>query len=72
MQVLIVVRKDILSRIIVENRTNLVSHPYYVILDIRELDLQSKKYLRKTRVVNLYDNKIDKKQLWKGSCLTMR
>ena len=39
MRVLIVVRKDILSRVVIENRKDLVSHPYCVVLDIRELDL---------------------------------
>lgn len=72
MRVMIAVRKDILSRVVVENRTGLVSHPYCVVLDIRELDPQSRKCLRRTRVVNLYDNKIGKGQPWEGSCLTVR
>ena len=72
MRVLIAVRKDILSRIVLENRTDLVSHPYCVVLDIRELDPQSRQCLRRTRVVNLYGNKIGKGQLWEGSCLTVR
>ena len=38
-QVLIVVKKDILSRIVVENRRDLVSYPYCVVLNIRKLDL---------------------------------
>lgn len=59
MQVLIVVKKNILNKKIVENQINLICHPYYIILDIRTLNLVFRKYLRKTRVVNLYDNKID-------------
>lgn len=62
---MIAVKKDILSR------TNLVSHPYCMILDIWKLNPQFRKYLRRTRVVNLYDNKIGKRQLWKESCLTI-
>lgn len=35
MQVLIVVKKGILNRIVIENRTDLVSHPYYMVFDIK-------------------------------------
>lgn len=66
MRVLTAVRKDIVSQIIIENRTDLVSHPYCMVLDIKELHPQSGKSLRKTRIVNLYDNKIGSGQLWEG------
>ena len=67
MRVLMVVRKDILSKVVVENRTDLVSHPYCMIFDVKELHTQSGKCLRKTRVVNLYDNlKVGKGQQWEG------
>ena len=72
MRVLIAVRKDILNRVVIENRTDLISHLYCICLDIKELDLQSGKRLRKTRVVNLYDNKIGKRQPWEGFCPTPR
>lgn len=61
-QVFIAVGKDILSRVVVENQSNSINHLYCVVLDIKKLDLKSRKYLRKTRIVNLYDNKIGKKQ----------
>lgn len=53
MQVLITVRNDILNKVIDENWTNLVSHLYFIILNIRKLNLISGESLRKTRVVNL-------------------
>ena len=62
MRVLIAIRKDILSKVVIQNRTDLVNHPYYIVFDIRELYPQSRKCLRKTRVVNLYDNKVSKEQ----------
>ena len=71
MQVLIAVRKDILNKVIIENQTDLVSHPYYIILNIRELNPVSGKYWRKTRVINLYDNKIDNGCVWQGSSSTI-
>ncbi len=71
MRVLIAVRKDILNKVIVKNRTNLVSHPYCIVLDIRELNSVSGEYSRKTRVVNLYDNKIGNGCVWQGSSSTI-
>ncbi len=71
-RVLIAVRKDILNKVIVENCTDLVSHPYCIALDIRELSPVSGKYSEKTRVVNLYDNKIGNGCVWEGSSSTIR
>ena len=67
MRVMIAVRKDIPNTIIVENRTDLISHPYCICLDIKEIDGQTEKRLRKTKVINLYDKKIGRGQLWKRS-----
>ena len=72
MRVLTAVRKDMLSKVVVENRTDLVSHPYCMVLDIREPHPQAGKAFRRTRVVNLYDNKVGKGQLWEGSSATTR
>ena len=41
MRVLTAVRKDIISRVIIENQTDLISHPYCMALDIKELHPQS-------------------------------
>ena len=72
MRVWIAVKKDILNRVVFGNRTDLISHPYCICLDIQEVDPQSRKSLRKTRVVNLYDDKIGKGQPWEGFCPTPR
>ena len=64
MRVLVAIKKDILNKVIIENRTDLVSHPYCIVLDIRERNPTSEKYSRKTRVVNLYDNKIGNRCVW--------
>ena len=72
MRVLTAVRKDILNRVLIENRTDLVSHPYCLVLDIKELHPRSGKALRKTRVVNLYNNKVSRGQLWERSSPTVR
>ena len=51
MRVLTAVREDILDNVIIENRTDLVSHPYCMVLDIKERNPVSGNYSRKTRVV---------------------
>lgn len=72
MRVLTAVRKDILHRIIIDNQTDLVSYPYCSVLDIKELHSFSSKILRKTRIINLYDNKVSRGQVWEGSSPTIQ
>ena len=43
MEVLIVVKKDILNRIIIDNQTDLINHTYCFYLDIQEFDPKSRK-----------------------------
>ena len=63
---MIAIKKNVLNKVIVENRTNLVSDPYCIVLDIRQLNQVSEVYSRRTRVVNLYDNKIGNGCVWQG------
>lgn len=53
-------RKKILNRIIIDNQTDRVSPSYFLVLDIKELHFWFAKVLRRTKVVNLYDNKVGK------------
>ncbi len=46
--------------------------PYCIVLDMRELDPVSRKYSRRKRVVNLYDNKIGNGCVWQGSSSIIR
>lgn len=57
MQVVIAVKKNILNKIMIAKKTDLISHLYSIVLDIKEL-LMSGKYSKKTKVVNFYNNKI--------------
>ena len=61
---MITVKKDILNKVIVENRTNLFSHSYCIVLDIREFNPVFKKYSRTTRVIHLYNDKIGNRCVW--------
>ena len=60
------VRKDFVDKIVVDHRTDLLNHPYFMLLEIRELDPQSKRPGRKTRVVNVYDNRVGRGCTWDG------
>lgn len=67
MRVLIAVRKDIVSGVIIKNCINLVSHPYYIVLDFKEPYQEFGKMPRRTKVVNLYNNKLGERYLWQGT-----
>lgn len=71
MQVLTIVKKDILHKLIIDNKTDLISYPYYSHLDIKKLYSMSRKVLKKTTIINLYDNKINKAQEWGGTSPTL-
>ena len=63
-KVVTTVRKDLLDKIVVEHRTDLVNHPYFVLLEIRDLDQQTKRPERKTRVLNVYNNRVGQGCTW--------
>ena len=65
-QVFIAVQKDLLNTTIVENRTDLISHPYGMVLDITEDYIYARGQKRTTRIVNIYNNKVGKDRLGKG------
>ena len=68
-QVLVAIRKDIFNKVIIKNYIDLVRHLYYIILDIKELNLVSENFSRKTNIINLYDNKVYNKCIWQRSNL---
>lgn len=41
-------------------------HPYFVALDIRDIDGQFNKLTRRTRVINIYDNRVGQGCTWVG------
>lgn len=65
-RVLTAVKKDLVNKITVENRSDLVDHPYFLALDIRDIDRQLNKPTRRTRVINVYDNRVGQGCTWVG------
>ena len=47
-RVMTAVKKEVIDKIVVDHRTDLVNHPYFMLLGIRELDPQSKRPRKKT------------------------
>lgn len=43
---------------------NLVSHPYCIVLDIIQGEIYAKRQKKKSRIVNVYDNILGKRQTW--------
>ena len=37
-RVVTAIRKDLMDKLVVENRTDLVNHPYFILLEIQKLD----------------------------------
>ena len=61
----IATRKDLLDQLIIEARTDLISHPYILVVDIWDLG-RAQERVRKTRVVNCYNNWIRASCCWQG------
>lgn len=66
------VRKNLTDKIVVDHRTDLINHPYFMLLEIRELDPQSKRPGSKTQVVNVYDDRVGKGCTWDGGIPQIR
>ena len=60
------VKKELVDKIIVENRTDLIDHPYFLALNIQDMDSRLNKPATQTRVVNAYDNQVGQGNTWEG------
>ncbi len=70
-RVMTAMRRDLVNKIVVEHRTDLVNDLYFILLEIWDLDL-SKKPGRKTRVLNVYDNQVGQRYTWTGNTSRVR
>ena len=66
-RVMTAVRKDLGYKIMIYYKTNLIHHLYFMLLEICKLHPQSKKSRRKTRVVNVYNNRVGRGCTWDGN-----
>jgi endonuclease/exonuclease/phosphatase family metal-dependent hydrolase len=65
-RVLIAIRKDLMASKNIEARTDLINHPYILALDIWDLD-RGRNRVRRTRIVNCYDNWLGEGYCWQGN-----
>ncbi len=58
MRLITTVRNNIVDKIVIDYRTDLIKHPYFMLLEIQKLDPQSKRPKRMIRVINIYNNQV--------------
>lgn len=61
-RVLIAIQKDLLNKTIIQNWIDLVSDPYAIMLDIIKAQIHRRSQKKRTRIVNIYANKLGKEQ----------
>ena len=71
-RVLTAVRRDILNRVVVDNKSDLGSHPYIMIVDVRRNDPINRELGRRTRIVNIYDQNLGRGCTYLGGSETIR
>ena len=59
-RVFTIIRKDLTNRIVIEKRSDLIDYSYLIVLDIRDLDQKIRIPIRRIRVINIYDQVIDR------------
>jgi hypothetical protein len=52
------IRKDLVTKVIIEACLDLVNHSYVLALDIWDLQPNTQKKAKRTRLINCYDNRI--------------
>lgn len=52
------IKKNLADKIMLDHRTDLIDHLYFMLLEIRKLNIKSKKLDRKIQVMNMYINRI--------------
>lgn len=56
--VMTIVKKDLLDKILVEHKTELINPSYFVFLEIRDIDQQTKRLGWIIQVLNVYDSRV--------------
>lgn len=59
-------QKKLMNKTIIEHRMDLINCLYIIFLEICKLNSRSKKLARKIRIVNIYDNRVEKGCTWDG------
>lgn len=65
-RVMTTVKKVLIDKGVINHRTNLIDHPYFMLLEVCEIDSRFKRPGRKVRIINVYDNWIERGCTWDG------
>ena len=71
-RVMIAVRKDILNRVMMNNRIDLIVYFYFLVIDVREINSRIKKSDRRTRIINAYNITVRADHIWQELSSRMR
>lgn len=55
-KIMVIVKKNLIDKIVVDNRTDFINQLNFILLEIQELDLQSKIPKKKIQIFNIYNN----------------
>ena len=66
------IKKNLADKIMLDHRTDLINHLYFMLLEIRKLNVKSKKLDRKIQVMNMYNNRIRSGCTWNGNIRRIR
>jgi hypothetical protein len=64
-RVAVAIRRDLLNKVMVEARTDLLNHPYLMMMDVWELG-RNRERIRQIRIINCYDNWLGPGYCWQG------
>ena len=71
-RVFTVIRKNLINRVVIEKRSNLIYYPYVIILNIRNLNQKIRLSLKRIKVVNVYDQFIGREYIYLGTYIRRR
>jgi hypothetical protein len=60
------IRRDLIAITVVKARIDLVDHPYALALDVWDTHRETKAKRRRTRLINVYDNRIGPETCYEG------
>ena len=61
---MIAVRKDILNRVMMNNRIDLIIYFYFLVINVREINSRIKRLDRRTQMINAYDITVRADHIW--------
>ena len=71
-RILTAVRRNILNRIVVDNKSDLKSYLYIIIVDVRRNDLINRELGRRIRIVNIYDQNLGREYIYLDGLKTIK